>query len=528
MTRHAAKTSAPEKGSLLDAALGYARNGWPVLPVNPASKKPLISRWPESATTSTFAIERWWQQWPDANIGIVTGWRSGVVVVDIDPRNIEDQEAVDAFLAAFPSTRRHRTGGGGQHYLFSCTGSVRKFTPLPGVDILGDGGFFVAPPSTHASDSAYVVEDPRPLAALPAAVATQWRPHRPNVNEVVARLEQTLLARGGTRRGDEIRFQCPFHDDENPSAQFNVVKQVFLCFACKTKGRWRRLAVKLRLIDGMPAETRRQLLRLIAAVNHAPMAGRYRTSDRAVLQAHGYIAWRAGGLTYRASMRQVAEQAGMHERTVVAAHRRLRSAGWLTVHPCECTRPNCRHVGTGPGHRLQGTRWTISVPDTVLQKCPSITLQDSSLLDHFRNAGHPAFHPRALGRNGARVLAALDDTPVPAAELARRLQLHRSSVLRVLTKSEAVNAAAGGVGGWTRGSASLDAIAEFFGTRRFAEQSRQRHADERRRYRERFGQPFCAGGTPPLKLIEQPQGGRPGPLCPPTKSSVRGRDESGE
>ena len=88
-----------------DAALDYAARGWPVFPVwwalggrcacgNPDCPHPakhpigkLAPKGRNSATTNSETIKKWWMDYPEANIGIPTGPESGLVVVDVDPRN---------------------------------------------------------------------------------------------------------------------------------------------------------------------------------------------------------------------------------------------------------------------------------------------------------------------------------------------------------------------------------------------------------------------------------------------------------
>ena len=69
---------------LLKAALAYAKRGVPVFPCEPGAKKPLTCNGHWDATTDPRAIERWWKRWPTANVGVPTGKKSGLVVLDVD------------------------------------------------------------------------------------------------------------------------------------------------------------------------------------------------------------------------------------------------------------------------------------------------------------------------------------------------------------------------------------------------------------------------------------------------------------
>ncbi len=70
---------------LLKAALGYAGRGVPVFPCGPGAKRPLTRNGHWDATTDPRIVERWWRRWPSANVGVPTGKKSGVVVLDVDP-----------------------------------------------------------------------------------------------------------------------------------------------------------------------------------------------------------------------------------------------------------------------------------------------------------------------------------------------------------------------------------------------------------------------------------------------------------
>ncbi|MCX7618334.1 bifunctional DNA primase/polymerase [Tepidiforma sp.] len=160
--------SAPYGSELFEAARSYARRGWAVLPLKPRGKEPLTEHGVKDATTDLDTIEEWWRRWPKANVGIATGAVSGLVVLDIDPRNGGD-EALRGLLAqhggwgvptdgGYPETWTVLTGGGGQHYYFAIDGPVPSRKLAEGVDLKGDDGYVVAPPSVHPSGRPYMAE----------------------------------------------------------------------------------------------------------------------------------------------------------------------------------------------------------------------------------------------------------------------------------------------------------------------------------------------------------------------------------
>jgi len=104
-------------------------------------------------------IESWWKDWPDANIGIVTGKISGVMVLDIDSK--EALKTVRKFLPGYKSVPRAKTGKG-WHLFFKRPGKgIRNHVGLiPGLDIRADGGYVVVPPSIHESGKEYRWEVP--------------------------------------------------------------------------------------------------------------------------------------------------------------------------------------------------------------------------------------------------------------------------------------------------------------------------------------------------------------------------------
>ena len=133
-----------------ESALIYASWGWHVLPVVPNGKVPATQHGVKDATTDPEQIARWWAQNPDFNIGIATGERSGIVVFDVDPRNGGDSSWAMWVQAngKVPDGAMQLTAGGGEHHIGVYHPEIRSCKLAEGVDLLSDGRYFVAFPSS--------------------------------------------------------------------------------------------------------------------------------------------------------------------------------------------------------------------------------------------------------------------------------------------------------------------------------------------------------------------------------------------
>src|SRR3954452_19024863 len=114
----------------------YAQKGLRVLPVYGAKggvcrcgggdacqspgKHPRTKRGVHAATAGRDVVASWWADWPTANVGVATGSASGVVVIDVDPRNGGDESLarLETELGALPATVEAKPGGGGRHFYF--------------------------------------------------------------------------------------------------------------------------------------------------------------------------------------------------------------------------------------------------------------------------------------------------------------------------------------------------------------------------------------------------------------------------
>ena len=125
--------------TLKEHAIGYWKSGKSIFPCG-KNKQPLVDWKPYQNTRPTLEeVEKWWTNWPDANIAIITGKISGITVVDCD---------LGSDYTSFPSTITVKTGSGGYHLYYKYfPGITNKVGFLPHVDIRNDGGYVVAYPS---------------------------------------------------------------------------------------------------------------------------------------------------------------------------------------------------------------------------------------------------------------------------------------------------------------------------------------------------------------------------------------------
>ena len=156
---------------LLAAALDYARRGFSVIPLKPRDKRPALQSWKDyqSRCATEEEIRAWWQRIPNANVGIVTGAISKIVVLDID-----GQDGERSLLDCMPELQQVHTPavctGKGAHLYFLHPGGVvpNRAGMAPNLDLRGDGGFVVAPPSIHPNGGTYAFVNGFDLNNAPA------------------------------------------------------------------------------------------------------------------------------------------------------------------------------------------------------------------------------------------------------------------------------------------------------------------------------------------------------------------------
>ena len=203
---------------LIKHASGYAKLGVFVFPCN-LDKTPMTPHGFKDATNDRAQVRAWWTERPEASIGIACG-ASGWLVLDIDAdkggfESYAELRDKDIITPADLDTFTSRTGGGGMHIVWqqpqgvligNSAGKLGK-----GLDIRGDGGYIIAPPSPHPSGTAYQIERnarPRPapgrlvelLLAAPSIPTSEGIVIPKNLSRTLQRsYERVANASQGTR-----------------------------------------------------------------------------------------------------------------------------------------------------------------------------------------------------------------------------------------------------------------------------------------------------------------------------------------
>lgn len=142
---------------MIDAALAYAGFGWHIFPCD-ERKAPLTKHGFKDASNDAQQICKWWGNWPDANVGLATGSTCRLFVIDIDNKEAHDFDGYAAWNELTTRFDWHADASGvlgcktpswGSHLYFNWRPSITngRGTLPPGIDVRGDGGYVLIPPS---------------------------------------------------------------------------------------------------------------------------------------------------------------------------------------------------------------------------------------------------------------------------------------------------------------------------------------------------------------------------------------------
>jgi hypothetical protein len=143
---------------MIRTAITLARRGLAVFPCRPRDKRPATANGLKDATTDADLIRQWWRINPDYNVAIATGAVSRIFVIDIDDHDAEfELRKLEAEHGELPSSIEVITARGRHIYFRWPAQPVRNSTGkiAPGIDVRGDGGYVLVPPSVHPSGKKY-------------------------------------------------------------------------------------------------------------------------------------------------------------------------------------------------------------------------------------------------------------------------------------------------------------------------------------------------------------------------------------
>lgn len=185
---------------------------------------------------------------PEANLGIVTGPGSGIFVLDVDDKidgiGSQTLSGLEEKFGALPETLTAKTGSG-RHLYFKHPGAkvyTRAGELGPGLDVRGDGGYVVAPPSVHANGNRYEWLDPNaPIAAAPdwlLSVVTA-EPLRPPIRSSTTNQTPTLdvttalCIPEGNRNNSLFRIACYLFSSGMPRDRVALAMLLFNRVKCQ-------------------------------------------------------------------------------------------------------------------------------------------------------------------------------------------------------------------------------------------------------------------------------------------------------
>lgn len=237
------RTSEIPQLPIVEYALSYAQNGWYVFPLS--GKIPFKgSQGYKDATTNEQQIQTWWTQHPTANIGLATGERSGIIVLDIDPQKggYYSIKELQQTYEPLPDTRRVSTAHKGLHYYFLYPRDGERYQNAVGlagrvgVDIRANGGYVVLPPSTLFNRLTYTWANPEtPIAPLPLWLHDLILREREQKESIPQGVRFALQpgekwlslalekAREGNRNSIGFWLACQLRDDHIPEAEAQFI-----------------------------------------------------------------------------------------------------------------------------------------------------------------------------------------------------------------------------------------------------------------------------------------------------------------
>jgi len=203
----------------------YRGFGWVLLPVKKGEKRPAIATWTEyqKRRPTKEELNEWFKD-PEVGVGVVTGKLSGIVVID------EDSYKDGGTKLDLKTPLRTITGSGGRHLFFKYTeGLGNKVDKERAIDIRGEGGFIVLPPTKHPNGKFYQWDGKAPetidnLPALDESFAEQFTNAEGHTDAL--KMSDYLKISSGSRNDSLHRVACSLLNKHNEEEAFQLLTAV--------------------------------------------------------------------------------------------------------------------------------------------------------------------------------------------------------------------------------------------------------------------------------------------------------------
>lgn len=243
----------PEQETIYKAGLDYINRNLSILPVG-KNKQPLLS-WKNFQTVRATKqdLDFWIKFFPDMQLGIVTGKISNIIVVDVDDPKMD--------LSWLPETAVIKTGSGGFHYYYQYVkGFSNKARIKESIDIRGDGGFVVAPPSFNENGQYVVLKkmvcQPFPIHLFQQATEKSYTAMQTAYmgygegqrNEQMTKFIGHILAKIHPSEWESLAWPviCEANNKNTPPLPVSELRTIFLSISSKEKNnstdRWYKKA----------------------------------------------------------------------------------------------------------------------------------------------------------------------------------------------------------------------------------------------------------------------------------------------
>ena len=245
--------------TLQSASFRYALRRVAVFPLAPGTKCPIKgSHGLRDATSDSDVARARWKKWPSANIGAATGSHSGFWVFDVDlPDGPESLAALEAEHGPLPETAEASTPHDGRHLYWRHVEGIRNSAGRigRGLDVRGEGGSIILPPSVLADGGRYRWTSTVPVAEAPEWLVKLALPPPPPPRPKPKLLERDISSYTGVAVANELRELRKAaegtRNDALNRAAFNVAQ---FCHAGALPEDWARTQLECIALEiGLPA-----------------------------------------------------------------------------------------------------------------------------------------------------------------------------------------------------------------------------------------------------------------------------------